>query len=173
MLKFKDGLLQEFQKQDTEKCRIMQGYIQGKTLREMEEQGFKPTNLKILRTYAYDLALRPEHVLTIYVNDFHVTNSKDVFYCLNGNLKDYDGESVIIWHIDDIGKFYRRIHEDFLAVFDPYLSSKYRLTRGRFLANDRNIIVCDLSYEDFVNQITKLGKYERNQIIRRVHNPFS
>ena len=103
MLKFKDGLLQEFQKQDTEKCRIMQGYIQGKTLREMEEQGFKPTNLKILRAYAYDLALRPEHVLTIYVNDFHVTNSKDVFYCLNGKLKDYDGESVIIWQIDDIG----------------------------------------------------------------------
>ena len=57
--------------------------------------------------------------------------------------------------------------------FEPYLSSKYRLTRGRFLANDRNIIVCDLSYEDFVNRITKMGKYERNQIIRRVQNPFS
>lgn len=172
MLQFEDGLLQEFQKQDTEKCRIMQGYIQGKTLREMKEQGFKSTSLKILRTYAYDLALGPEHVLTIYVNGFHVTNKKDVFYCLNGNLNDYDGESVILWQIDDIGKFHRRIH-NFLAVFDPYPSSKYQLTRGRFLANDRNIIVCDLSYEDFVNQIIKLGKYERNQIIRRVQNPFS
>ena len=171
MLRFEKSLIEDFKRYNTVKSQIMLAYMQGYSMHDLEMKGYKKTNIKDVRLVAYEFALKPEHVYTIYTRNYQYgfnTKDKETFHSINGKLTDYDGEDTIVWHVQNVSSFYRSIHGGFLGIFDPYPISERRLSRGRFLANNLNIIACDLSYEDFVRQIVKMGDYEEKQVTRRV-----